>query len=183
MNINEQGQRFSFAYVGAVASVAGFGVVEPPTDDDSVDLTVAKRGLGGTVRSPRLDIQAKHQRCDAIPEGDLAYPLPIKNYVDLRGADFLVPRILVVVFVPAVDDNADTGIVGQRVPRVALRPGEAAPLPPGIGQGKVLGWWCRPLIGYVDDHLKTLGCMANFLSQDARNQVWTGQFEWAGGDI
>lgn len=32
--------------------------------------------------------------------GYFSFPLPIKNYNDLRGDDLHVPRILVVVFVP-----------------------------------------------------------------------------------
>jgi hypothetical protein len=32
--------------------------------------------------------------------GYFSLPLPVKNYNDLRGKDFHIPRILVVVFVP-----------------------------------------------------------------------------------
>jgi hypothetical protein len=105
MDLNEQGQRFSFAYVRAVASVAGYGVNESETDDDSVDLTIAQRGGGGTVRSPKLDLQVKHKRTVAPLADLIPYPLPVKNYQELRGNDFQVPRILVVVLVP---DNVST---------------------------------------------------------------------------
>jgi len=100
MDLSEQGQRFSFAYVEAVASVAGYSVAEWPTDDDSVDLTLSQRGPGGTVRSPKLDVQVKHKRCDDDGQDPIGYELKLKNYNELRGSGFQAPRIMVVVLVP-----------------------------------------------------------------------------------
>jgi hypothetical protein len=70
-------------------------------DDDSVDWTISETGGGGALRSPKLDLQLK---CTATPDfsdGILRYPLPIKNYGDLIPENVMVPRILVVVAVPA----------------------------------------------------------------------------------
>jgi hypothetical protein len=44
MDENQQKEQFSYAYVRAVASVAGYGVHRPEPDDDSVDLVVSARG-------------------------------------------------------------------------------------------------------------------------------------------
>jgi hypothetical protein len=100
MHPNEQKQQFSFAYLRAVAAAAGYAVSRPEVDDDSVDLTFAARGGGGTLRSPRLDGQAK---CTAEPltdGADASFRLPLKNYDDLRAPDLQVPRILIVMYVP-----------------------------------------------------------------------------------
>jgi len=62
MSENEQKQQFSFAYVHAIASRAGFACERPGVDDDSVDLTIAARGWvhqQAILRSPRLELQLK----------------------------------------------------------------------------------------------------------------------------
>lgn len=97
---NEQKQQFSFAYLRAIASAAGYGVSRPEIDDDSVDLTFAARGVGGAIRSPRLDAQVK---CTAKPlrnDVDPSLSLPCKNYNDLRDPNLQAPRILIVMYVP-----------------------------------------------------------------------------------
>jgi len=117
MHIDEQGQRFSFAYVRAVASAAGYAVVEQETDDDSVDLTIAQRGGGGTIRSPRLDLQVKHSRIGPRQEETIRYAVPIKNYDELRADNFQSPRLLVLVLVPA----DTTSWVQQTEEQLAMR--------------------------------------------------------------
>ncbi len=100
MELSNQKEQFSAAYVRAIASVAGYAVSRPEVDVDSVDLTLSAHGLQGETRSPKLDIQLK---CTARKGSGaiLRFPLKRKNYDDLRGEGFLVPRILVVVTVPA----------------------------------------------------------------------------------
>jgi hypothetical protein len=101
MHITHRQEAFSRAYLHAVAAAAGFRVQEgAQPDDDSVDLTLAARGPGGTVRSPKLDVQLKCQR--GLPPAGPSWPfdLKAKNHEDLRHADLQVPRILVVVAVP-----------------------------------------------------------------------------------
>lgn len=105
MDLNQRKEQFSNAYVRAVASVAGFTLAKPEVDDDSIDLMVAQRGGSGTVRSPRLDLQLKCTGQDIISDGNLHFPLKLKNYEDLRVDNILVPRILVVLCVP--DDLTD----------------------------------------------------------------------------
>jgi hypothetical protein len=101
MHITHRQEAFSLAYVQAVAATAGFRVQDgTQPDDDSVDITIAARGPGGTVRSPKLDIQLKCQRGRPADEPTWPYDLKAKNFEDLRHTDLQVPRILVVVMVP-----------------------------------------------------------------------------------
>lgn len=100
MDLNEQKQQFSFAFLRAVSAVAGLAISRSDTDDDSIDATLAVRGGAGTIKSPKLDLQLK---CTAMspPAGDaFNFVLKRKNYDDLIATDVMVPRILVVVIVP-----------------------------------------------------------------------------------
>ena len=83
------------AYLNAVASRAGYQMVEPPVDRDSVDGVL----MGDAGRRPRVEFQAKATSRDLVHEDHVAFPLPIKNYDDLR-VDVQTPRILIVVLMP-----------------------------------------------------------------------------------
>ena len=100
MDISQRKEQLSHAYVRAVASVAGYTVYKPEVDDDSVDLGLAARGRGDTIRSPRLEMQLKCTAQNVLRTEHISFELGKKNYDDLRGIDLLVPRILVVVVVP-----------------------------------------------------------------------------------
>ena len=100
MDLGRQKEQFSLAYVHAVTSVAGFALYTPTVDDDSVDLGIAARGSYGSRRSPRLELQLKCTAKAVWRNEHLAFSLKRKNYVDLRGDDLMVPRLLVVVVVP-----------------------------------------------------------------------------------
>jgi len=98
LELNDRKEQFSFAYLHAVSSVAGFEVhgTWPAPDRESIDLMVAGRGARGTIKSPRLEIQLK---CTAapVPNGShISYPLKPKNYNDLRAEreNILIPRLL-----------------------------------------------------------------------------------------
>ena len=96
MDSNAQKERFSLSYIDAVASHAGYQVVEPRVDRDSVDgILMADFG-----QRPRIDFQAKATELDVVRGDNLHFPLPVKNYHDLR-AETLTPRILIVVLVPS----------------------------------------------------------------------------------
>lgn len=101
MDISQRQEQFSKAYVQAVAATAGYSCTTPTVDDDSVDVTIAAKGPRGTIRSPRLDAQVKSWTVPRVVGGDLHYALNIKNYDELRYEDYHVPRILVVVVMPA----------------------------------------------------------------------------------
>jgi hypothetical protein len=100
VDLSQRKEQFSIAYLHAVASVAGYRTSRPNVDDDSVDWSIKARGLHGRLRSPQVDLQLKCTERMESRNGYFSFPLPIKNYNDLRGTDVHVPRILVVVFVP-----------------------------------------------------------------------------------
>src|ERR1700733_13256391 len=107
MSRNMQQEHLGYVFVRAVAYAAGFSCYRPEVDDDSIDLGVAKRGAGGTVRSPRLDMQIKCTGEGVFEKATLGYQLPLKNYDDLRHTDYQTPRILVVAFVPGTGAASD----------------------------------------------------------------------------
>lgn len=95
MDDNAQKELFSFSYIDAVASQAGYQRVQPHVDHDSVDGIL----LADFGRRPRIEFQAKSTELDIVQGNNLHFPLPVKNYNDLR-ADTRTPRILIVVLVP-----------------------------------------------------------------------------------
>lgn len=100
MHIDQRKEQFSRAYVQAVAAVAGFAHYAPSVDDDSIDMGLCAR-LDATVPgAPHMEMQIKCTNDEAASQDYLSYALKLKNYNDLR-AFTLVPRILVVVLVPA----------------------------------------------------------------------------------
>ncbi len=72
MHPNDKMERFSMAYIAAVAAHAGFHIAKPELDRDSID--------------------------------GILLPLSIKNYDDLRR-DCVVPRVLIVVALPANEED------------------------------------------------------------------------------
>jgi hypothetical protein len=102
MTENEQKQQLSVAYVHAVAARAGYACQIVHIDDDSVDVQLAARGKvheTAVLRSPKIDIQLKATAQRFLKEDHLAFPVPLKNYNDLRE-ESLVPRLLVVLLLP-----------------------------------------------------------------------------------
>lgn len=95
MDINAMKERFSFAYIEAVASQAGYQIVEPRVDRDSVDGFLK----GDSGRRPRIEFQAKATSQDVLRDDHISFPLPVNNYDDLR-ADTRMPRILIVLRMP-----------------------------------------------------------------------------------
>ncbi|MGH7295783.1 MAG: DUF4365 domain-containing protein [Polyangiaceae bacterium] len=100
-----QQQEFSFAYIQAVASVAGFATERHSVDYDGVDLGIHAHGGGGLVVSPRLDVQVKSKAAGKPAGFPWSYALEVENYDKLVPTGVLVPRILIVVAIPA--DVAD----------------------------------------------------------------------------
>ncbi|KAB8316949.1 DUF4365 domain-containing protein [Tolypothrix campylonemoides VB511288] len=96
MDISQQKEQLSNAYVRAIASVAGCSLYKPDVDDDNVDIGIASRGGTEPILSPRLELQLKCTSRDTLEESYIKYPLKLKNYDNLR-INTLVPRILVVV--------------------------------------------------------------------------------------
>lgn len=107
MDIGQQKEQFSIAYVRAVAATGGFSLYKPEVDDDSIDHGIGQTGGGGTIRSPKFEFQLKCASRESgdvtIRDEDISYRLKLKNYEELRVDEYLVPRLLVVVFVPNDD--------------------------------------------------------------------------------
>ena len=101
MHKTAQMEKFSEAYVLAVASAAGLRMSIPNVDDDGIDLTLYARGGDGPYEAARLDIQLKCTGRGQCNAPTLYFRLPVKNYVKLRSTKYCVPRILVVVVIPA----------------------------------------------------------------------------------
>ncbi len=102
MTENEQKQQLSVAYVHAVAASAGYACQATIVDDDSVDVTIAAKGRvhsQSVLRSPRLEVQLKASSQSILKETDVAFPLPVKNYEELR-CETMIPRLLVVFLLP-----------------------------------------------------------------------------------
>lgn len=101
-------EQFSVTYVRAVAYAAGAVIDEPRVDRDSVDIVLRARGQVGSKRSPSVEAQLKCHTGGLDAQGELVYDLKVKNYRDLIPSNHLVPRILIVVAVPAnVADHAE----------------------------------------------------------------------------
>lgn len=96
MELNEQKEQFSRAYVRAVAAAAGVNLYELDVDDQSVDLGFAIRQKDGFRHSPRLEAQLKSTSQPKLGDSHLHFPLKIKNFDDLRTLS-MIPRILIVV--------------------------------------------------------------------------------------
>ena len=95
MDINQRKARFSLACIEAVASHAGFQIVEPKVDYDSVDGFL----VGDFGRRPRIEFQAKATARDVVRGQNIHFPLRLKNYNDLR-IEVINPRILIVLVMP-----------------------------------------------------------------------------------
>jgi hypothetical protein len=96
---NDRKERFSLAYIRAVAAHAGYLVTEPDGPDKvSVDGLI----LSDEGRQPIIAFQAKATTRTVGHSTDISFPLPVKNYNDLR-ANVFGPRLLIVVFLPADD--------------------------------------------------------------------------------
>jgi hypothetical protein len=97
MQLEQQKEAFSRAYVQAIASVAGFNCIWQHYDNDSVDI-----GFKYDGDQPFITIEAQlkaSSRSDIVHGDEIRYPLKIKNYNDLRG-NTILPRILIVLILP-----------------------------------------------------------------------------------
>jgi hypothetical protein len=101
MNDNDRKERFSLAYISAVAAHGGFLITEPDGPDKvSVDGPI----MSDEGRQPIVAFQAKATTREVGRGADISFPLPVKNYNDLR-ADVLGPRLLIVVCLPTDDSE------------------------------------------------------------------------------
>jgi Domain of unknown function (DUF4365) len=99
MRVSDRKELFGYAFVRAVASMAGFTVSRQEIDRESVDLKIAG-DCTETETGPQLDVQVKCTSQDVIRADSLRFRLKVKNYNDLRKELVMVPRLLIVVCVP-----------------------------------------------------------------------------------
>lgn len=105
MDIGKRMEQFNIAYLCAMAAQVGLNPSRPDVDDDSVDLQLAAKGWqGGKLRNPTIQLQLKCTAGANVAGEVIKFALPKKNYDDLRGADLICPRYLVVMHVPPIDD-------------------------------------------------------------------------------
>ena len=95
MTPNMQMEQLSLAYIRAVSANVGYQITKPEPDIDSVD-GVLRASFG---RRPSIDFEAKATTQYIVRGDELRFPLPVKNYNELR-ADTLTPRILIVLLMP-----------------------------------------------------------------------------------
>ena len=96
MQLNDQKEQFSLAYVHAVAARAGYQLEIPSRDRASVDGEISSdEGLFPTIK-----FQAKSATSDLIQNGFVVYDLDVKNYNDLC-VESRETRLLILVSIPA----------------------------------------------------------------------------------
>lgn len=120
MDPHKQKEEFNYAYVCALGAHAGLNRTSLAVDDDSIDVAFKGKGYHGhLVRSPQIEFQLKCTSQDLVDvEAEvIKFPLPRKNYDDLRGPDFASPRYLAVLLVP----EEVGGWIGHEEQHIALR--------------------------------------------------------------
>lgn len=103
MDLNTQKEMFSYAYIQAVASVAGYSVCPKPRpmDNAGIDLTIEAPGEVGEVLFPKIDVQVKCTADENIRnKACVKFPLPVRNYEILINPKAIDPLILIVILVP-----------------------------------------------------------------------------------
>ncbi|MEV0680549.1 DUF4365 domain-containing protein [Actinosynnema sp. NPDC050436] len=101
MNPEHWQGNFGEAYVALMAAASGLTVSRTHPDVDGADLVVGYKGQAGRTRHPKIEIQVKTW---SRPESDdmrWKYRMLSRQYNELAGDDYGLPRILVVVIVPA----------------------------------------------------------------------------------
>lgn len=102
MSLNFQKSEFSYAYIYAIASTAGYSFLRTttPLDNLGIDIIITGIGVQGIMNFPQLYIQLKCTSRDLFDENYLKYPLKIKNYEELRTSNQYPPLLLIIIVVP-----------------------------------------------------------------------------------
>lgn len=107
LTVEDTKEELSYAYVHAIATLAGFTCDRPFKDRDSIDIQISSRGQlspSSKLLSPKIEAQVKATSVLEIANGVIPYPLKRKNFVDLRAVT-MVPRILIVLLLPNDSDD------------------------------------------------------------------------------
>ena len=92
-----QQEKFSEAFLHAIAAGAGCASSKPFPDHDSIDWTLSCR----LPRRPKIDIQLKSTAVPKVSQECIRYRLKAKNFRELSLTDLAVPRLLVLIVVPS----------------------------------------------------------------------------------
>jgi hypothetical protein len=104
MDTNTRKEEFSYAYIHAIASVAGFSIdtKKRAMDAAGIDLMIEVPGELASRPRPKLELQVKCTDDESIvKEQTINFPLRVKNYNDLRHSRPIIPSLLVVMLVPS----------------------------------------------------------------------------------
>lgn len=99
-------EELNLAYVLSIAASKKFSTEITRVDSDSVDATIRYNGYlseDSILHSPEIKLQLKATSNANIVGNEIVFPLPIKNYNDLRLPS-MSPRLLVVMCLP---DNSN----------------------------------------------------------------------------
>lgn len=105
---NKIKEEISLAYVLAVAATKGFSTEITRVDIDSVDATIKYNGYldpeFSILYSPEIKLQLKATSSPNLRGEFIHFPLPIKNYNDLKARSG-TPRLLVVLCLTEEKEN------------------------------------------------------------------------------
>ena len=103
---NDVKEQVSFIYLHALVTTLGYSFERTNMDRDSVDASICGKGQipdsKGVVLSPKIEVQLKATTQEVHT---LSFRITKKNYDDLRQ-NTMVPRVLVVLFLPADDGSS-----------------------------------------------------------------------------
>jgi len=102
LDVNSQKEEFSYAYINAIATIAGYvcEVKRRGMDNAGIDLTVEVPGEIVSCLSPKFDAQVKCTSQECIYGDFIHFDLRVKNYERLIHPASYVSQILIIVLVP-----------------------------------------------------------------------------------
>ncbi|MEU9340457.1 DUF4365 domain-containing protein [Streptomyces sp. NPDC048278] len=99
----DNGHRGAFGeeFIRMLATAANLDVTRKERDRVGVDWQLGYAGRRGTRRFPAIEAQVKCTSSPDIHDDHIRYPLKLKNYNQLAGPDYEMPRFLFLVLAPA----------------------------------------------------------------------------------
>jgi hypothetical protein len=106
---NQHQGLFGESFVRVLASAAGLIVARAELDVAGEDFTISYKGVLGHTRHPKIEVQVKSWSRPVCRGEQWQYHLRARHFNELAGADFALPRFLILVIVP--DDCTDYATV------------------------------------------------------------------------
>lgn len=105
----ERMEDMSIAYVQAISAYNGYSVDDIKRDNDGVDLTIKCKGRpadGCRLLSPQVNVQMKSSfsTIHVNEQGDISYPLEVRNYNILVEPNLAIPTILILLHMHREED-------------------------------------------------------------------------------